>query len=111
MKHYYISSTKFFDSLSGLSSSRSTQISLNMKVYVVIEANERLPDANSGIPSWSWASVNSAIDTGFDEDVFMGQLAYVVDANVTLAGINPFGHVHSGRLVLEGSLAVLRLAP
>jgi len=79
--------------------------------WTAITPEETQYEESLKAPSWSWVSLNSDIDMNFDEKVLMGTLAVVMDAKVTLADTNPFGQVVSGRLVLRGSLIILRLSP
>ncbi|KIW09828.1 hypothetical protein PV08_11929 [Exophiala spinifera] len=67
---------------------------------------------NSGLPSWSWASVQTKIETPLDEYFTpsgRGYSAEVVSVNVERATRDPFGHVRRGVLRLKGRFKFLKL--
>lgn len=77
-----------------------------------LEGLDDAPNRETGYraPSWSWASVTMG-RVGFikdiltymrDEDGSMNSSLCVLEARVNVIGQNPYGHVQSGRLVLQG---------
>lgn len=62
-------------------------------------------------PSWAWPSVSGPIvfqDYDAHEDVV--SLATIMDVQCTVPGLNPYGKVSNGYLVLRGRLAYLTVA-
>lgn len=74
-----------------------------------------LPDEYTTVPSWSWASLTSAIRYTFEfseKDMRADQGAEVIDCNVQLKSPEvPFGEVVGGELKMRGRLRPVRLSP
>ena len=63
------------------------------------------PERNPGVPSWSWASVNSPVFMGIiSMDSNVNNLIKIVTVDMELETQDPFGQVRGGRLQIEGPL-------
>ncbi|KAH6703295.1 heterokaryon incompatibility protein-domain-containing protein [Leptodontidium sp. MPI-SDFR-AT-0119] len=80
-----------------------------------VSENEELPlflPRDYVAPSWSWASVNGAIefvDRNEDPNEAFVEEVVVVDVDCEVKGLNRFGEVSSGFLILRGDVVRMRL--
>ncbi|KAG4427724.1 hypothetical protein IFR05_016792 [Cadophora sp. M221] len=80
-----------------------------------ISENMEVPLSTPGgyvAPSWSWASVNGVVGFVYrneDPDEAFVEEVRVVDVDVEVKGLNRFGEVSSGFLVLRGEVVRMRL--
>jgi hypothetical protein len=82
---------------------------LVQELYWSVHSAQRLSYYRA--PSWSWASLDGEPDVGFlsrlDCDIKI--LPKVIDCNVELQGVNPYGAVKAGRITLQAPLEPLFL--
>lgn len=68
-----------------------------------LSSTPHLPPNGYIAPSWSWASVNGALSfVDRDPKTRFDSLLTVVDAQCSVPGLNPYGEVTDGFLVLRG---------
>ena len=68
-----------------------------------LSAAPQLPPSSFIAPSWSWASVNGALSfVDRDPKITFDSLVTIVDVQCSVPGLNPYGEVLDGFLVLQG---------
>jgi hypothetical protein len=62
-------------------------------------------------PSWSWASLTQGVEAQVEKTIgHLESKVSILDADTKVLGVNPFGRVSSGHLVLRGKVVMVELA-
>ncbi|KAE8441022.1 hypothetical protein EG329_006086 [Mollisiaceae sp. DMI_Dod_QoI] len=78
--------------------------------YVSTDDSPILQSKTYLAPSWSWASVNGALNfVSPDQNAPFTCLVTVLDVHVSVSGLNKYGEVQDGYLLLKGMVSKVRI--
>ena len=78
--------------------------------YVSIDSSPLLQSETYIAPSWSWASVNGALNfISPDPKAPFTSVVTVLDAHASVSGLNEYGEVQGGYILLKGMVSKIRV--
>jgi hypothetical protein len=78
--------------------------------YVSTDSSPILQSETYIAPSWSWASVNGALNfVSHDPRAPFASIVRVLDVHVSVSGLNEYGEVQGGYLLLKGMVSKIRI--
>lgn len=78
--------------------------------YVSTDSAPRLQSGTYIAPSWSWASVNGALNLiSRDQKAPFTSLVTILDVHTSVSGMNRYGEVQDGYIVLKGMVSKIKI--
>ncbi|KAF8847169.1 HET-domain-containing protein [Acephala macrosclerotiorum] len=78
--------------------------------YVSTNSSPILQSETYIAPSWSWASVNGALNfVSLDETAPFTSLVTVLDVDISVSSLNKYGEVQNGYIMLKGMVSKVRI--